>query len=90
MLSIVSEEATEWKKELRIEAFRSKVGLFELTTSTKFIGADGKPYSTTAGNFEFNWLAFIVSFICSLTIALLLTKTNFLEFVKQKSKSHLK
>ncbi|MCH3885670.1 hypothetical protein [Tenacibaculum aquimarinum] len=90
MLRGVSNQKTEWKKDLFIESLRSETKLFELKTSKPFIGEDGKQYFTSHGNFLFNWLAFSESVIGFLLFCFIIFKTRMIDALKLKVKPYLK
>lgn len=89
MLNNALGKSTEWKKELYIEALRSKTPLFQLETINTYTGSNGELNYSWSGDFIFNWLALAISSISMIIILFLLIKIDFTK-VFSKIKPFLK
>lgn len=76
MLGNALTKSTEWKKELYIEALRSKTPFFQLETINTYTRSDGEPYYSWSGDFIFNWLAFILCTIILVIIFLIVINVD--------------
>ena len=76
MLNNALTKSTEWKKELYIEALRSKTLFFQLETINTYSGSDGQLNYSWSGDFIFNWFAFISSALILIIILIIILNVD--------------